>query len=73
MYNRTLAVEQRKALGMTQEQLAHKSGVSSQLISKYERGKVQPGRENQGKLETALALSQGALWTTESTKLPRTA
>jgi transcriptional regulator with XRE-family HTH domain len=73
MYNRELAVKQRKALKLTQEQLAHKSGVSSQLISKYERGKVTPNRTNQAKLEQALELDPGTLWTKESAKLPHTA
>jgi transcriptional regulator with XRE-family HTH domain len=73
MYNRELAAQRRNELGLTQEQLAHKSGVSSQLISKYERGIHSPDRTNQDKLEKALDLPDGALWTKDSNKRRRSA
>lgn len=50
---RTLKLR-RKALGITQEGLAAKTGISAKLISAYENDRVEPRRENRLRLCEAL-------------------
>lgn len=74
MFVCSLAVKRRKELNWTQEDLGRRAGISSQLISKYERGKVQPGRTNLRKLAYALTLTVAELWVEDDTiSLPKLA
>ena len=45
--NKDKIVSRRKALGMTQEQLAKKLGVSAKVVSKWETGRSLLGLEDQ--------------------------
>lgn len=47
----------RKANGMTQEQLAEKSGVLVQQVSRYERGLQMPSVKQLKKIADALEIS----------------
>jgi len=49
---------QRQALGMTQDELAAKTGISVKLISAYENDRVRPRKENRRLLLEAL----GGTW-----------
>ncbi len=51
----------RKSAGLTQAQLAAKAGVYQQDISRWERGRVQPGVSSLVKLTKALGVSVSQL------------
>ena len=54
--------EERKRLGMTQEQLAEKLGVSAQAVSKWENGWNLPDIENLNTLSSVLAIPLSSLF-----------
>ncbi|WP_232501797.1 helix-turn-helix domain-containing protein [Eggerthella sp. YY7918] len=51
----------RKVLGLTQEQLAERLGVSRQTVTKWETGETSPDLANAGALAEALDVSLDAL------------
>jgi transcriptional regulator with XRE-family HTH domain len=58
--------EARKAKGLTQFQLAERSGLSADFIGKVERGTTSPSIESLKAIATALKLPLGDLFTGES-------
>ena len=62
----------RKTLGMTQEQLAERLGVSRQTVTKWETGESVPDLANAGALAEALDVSLDALvaYDAHGTSLP---
>lgn len=66
MFNAKYAVERRKELNLSQTQLAGLTGIAAQLISKYERNKVTPGRKNLRLLAEGLKTTKEELWIEET-------
>lgn len=66
MLNAKYATERRLELKLSQEALGRLTGISSQLISKYERGRVTPGKRNLRKLAKGLQTTEEALWSDET-------
>lgn len=53
--------KRRAALGLSQEDLAHKAGVSIRMVGSVERGQQSPTIEVLGKLADALEVSPASL------------
>jgi transcriptional regulator with XRE-family HTH domain len=60
--NGKLLQTRRKALGLTQDQLADMAGVTQKAISLYELGLREPAAAKQLMIAAALACSVGDLW-----------
>lgn len=56
--NIELMKKKRKELGMTQQDLADKCGVSKNTVYNYENGRVEPTKENIEKISKALGVSE---------------
>jgi len=56
MLSADLLVEARRRAGLTQSELAARSGTARSLISRYERGKVEPGLDALRRLIRACGL-----------------
>ena len=48
----------RTALGLSQERVAHRAGISSYTYQKFEKGESRPGEPMNPRLVTLVALSQ---------------
>lgn len=55
--------QQRKALGLTQEQAAEKAGIAYQQYNKVEKGKTCPNSDTPHRISTALDISTDYLLT----------
>lgn len=68
-FGRLLAAH-RKRIGLTQEELGHRTGISNDMISKVEIGKSGVSFANIEKLAYALAIDPAELFTTEIPNTP---